>query len=111
MANRHIKESHKTGKLHLLAGKLLFLAPWLIIWSYLMGTNQYGLGEGVQPYMYWLAGSTFILSLGYIIIERGRHKNKSFASEYGNVEWTYMIVSLLLKAAFAAQVYSALLKK
>jgi len=110
MADGHVKHSHKTGLLQFAAIKAVVLTPWLIIASYVLGTAKYSDAAVGMGDTYLLVVSTFVLSLGYMMVERARYKKLDFVSDYMNVEWAYMIVGFALKAAFAGLVYTIVLQ-
>ncbi len=108
-AHGHIGSSHKTGRMVFLTGMILMFAPWLIIGSYLFSAYKYGSGVPID-YMWWTAGAVFATYVAYMLVERMRHKEKQFVSDYANVEWLYMLIGFALKAAFAGIVFTQLLR-
>lgn len=109
-AHNHIGSSHKTSRLAYWSGALLVLAPWIIIGYALLSSNRLGAETVPTDYMYYLAGSVFVLNMIYMYVERMRHKDKKFTSDYGNVEWSYMIIGFALKMTLVGIVFNYLLK-
>lgn len=91
------------------AGTIGWLAPWIAIGLYLVGSEKYG--SGVQAYQYALYATAFFGStLQMMYLNRKAQKRAVGDVDYANVDWTYSALSLIVAAAFVWQIFFAIMK-
>lgn len=92
---------HTSGRLNAYIGIKSLAFVWLVIGLQLWGSYQYGEGGNLPGYVYYVAGSAFVFSLGFIFNLILSRKGIGRWSDYLYGEKVYMSLSLLTKAAVA----------
>lgn len=89
-------------------GTIAWLAPWIAIGLYLVGSEKYG--SGVQPYLYGLVATAFIgTMLPMLYLNRKSQKRGNGEVDYTNVDWTYSALGFVVTAAFVWQIFFAIM--
>lgn len=103
--------NQKTGKLSWLPywfGCVFGIVPWLTVVIYFVGANLYG--TGVPTFVYWIYVSIFLAFNSFAINMWLQYKRKGKWADYLYGERTYIILSLVAKAALAWQVWAGTLR-
>lgn len=90
-------------------GTVAWLAPWIAIGLYMVGSEKYG--SGVQAYLYALFATAFFgTTLQMLYLNRKVQKrNNDSEVDYANIDWTYSALGLIVSAAFVWQIFFAIM--
>jgi len=105
----HTQNGERTRLIYGIGG-LAAAGPWVLIAVYAFGAHQYGAG-GTPTFVYWIYATGLVM---YIALAKNlllQTQGRGRWADYTYAERAYVGLSLVGKAAIAAQIYAAVLKK
>lgn len=90
-------------------GCFVDFVAWIVIVIALWSTEVFGT-ISIAPYVYWAAGTTFLLFGGLALNMYLQHKRTGRWKEYIYGEHIYMALSLVLKTVLAWQIFAGVLR-
>lgn len=90
-------------------GCLSGIVPWLVLVTYVLGTNIYGSG-GIPTFVYFIYASMFIFFSSFAVNMFLQYKKIGPWKDYLYGERAYMILSLVAKSLLAWQVFFGALR-
>jgi len=85
------------------------IVPWIIVGYYLLGAGLWGSGH-IPAFVYWIYGTMFVSSASFAAVLWMRFRGKGKWANYVYAERTFIILSLIAKAALAWQVFAGTLR-
>ena len=108
MMERTASAGQKTNWLKYGIGVGAGLVAWAVVKVSLFDAVRYG--DGLPVKTYWLVASMFGLFVVQGVVQYLFYRRKAFAKDYMNYEWAHMVLGLVLKSAFAWQIFAAFLR-
>lgn len=87
-------------------GCIAGVVPWVVLAIYLLGAHLYG---SVPAFVYWAAGTTFILFAALAVNLYLQHRKIGNWTNYLYGERMFMVLSLAAKTALAWQIFAGVL--
>jgi len=84
--------------------------PWLVLAIYFLGSGKYAISGSIATYVYYILGSLLVLSVAPLFITLFIYKKYNRWTEYRYAEKSYMVISVIARAALAWQVFAGLLR-